>query len=89
MSFLRPVLLRPQTLGVGLGVGLFATQQFRYKQSIRLDGPSSSILSAESYRANAKTPVVRNSGGLNPRAVRQISSGSIIGRSFRREPGEG
>jgi len=37
-----------------------------------------SILSGDSYARNAKVPVVRE-GRLNESAVRQISSGSIIG----------
>jgi hypothetical protein len=77
-TLLRP-LFRPQVLGLGLGVGLLATHQMRFKAPIRLDS-SPGILSGGSYRANAKTPIVRGDGGLNPRAVRQISSGSIIGK---------
>jgi hypothetical protein len=43
-----------------------------------MDSSPSSILSGDSYRRNAEVPVIRD-GGLNERAVRQISSGSIIG----------
>jgi hypothetical protein len=71
---LRP-LLRPQTLGLGLGVSL-VTYHTIHQRPIRLD--SGPILSGDSYRRNAQVPVVRN-GHLNPGAVRQISSGSIIG----------
>jgi hypothetical protein len=71
---LRP-LLRPQTLGLGLGLSLL-TYHTTHKRPIRPDsGPA---LSGDSYRRNAKVPVVRN-GQLNAGAVRQISSGSIIG----------
>jgi len=71
---LRPI-LRPQTLGLGVGLSLAAFHIARQPAS-RLDaGP---ILSTESYGSNAQVPVVR-SGRLNPQAVRQISSGSIIG----------
>jgi len=79
---LRPI-FRPQTLGLGLGLGLsIATLQHR--QAIRLDGPSTPTFSSSSYSKNARTPVLdrRSPGGLNPRAVRQVSSGSIIGTSI-------
>ncbi|KUJ19795.1 uncharacterized protein LY89DRAFT_641054 [Mollisia scopiformis] len=77
---LRP-LLRPQALGLGLGLSLTTYHAVYRQQAIRLDSsPSSSgsILSGDSYRKNAQVPVIRN-GGLNERAVRQISSGSIVG----------
>ncbi|KAK0099683.1 hypothetical protein ONS95_013425 [Cadophora gregata] len=74
---LRP-LMRPQTLGLGLGLS-FLTHQTMYQRSYRMDSaPGGSILSQDSYARNAKVPVVRE-GRLNERAVRQISSGSIIG----------
>lgn len=75
---LRP-LLRPQTLGLGLGLSYF-THQTLYQRPYRLDAVSASspILSQDSYVRNAKVPVVRE-GRLNESAVRQISSGSIIG----------
>jgi len=72
--FLRP-LLRPQTLGIGLGLSL-ATFHTMRQRPLCLD--SASVFSGNSYRQNARTPVLRN-GRLNPGAVRQISSGSIIG----------
>jgi len=77
---IRP-LLRPQALGLGLGLSLATYHTLYHQRAIRLDAsPSSSasILSGEGYRRNAEVPVMRN-GGLNKRAVRQISSGSIIG----------
>ena len=43
---------------------------------MRLD--SGPVFSPSAYKANATTPVVRH-GRLNPSAVRQISSGSILG----------
>lgn len=71
---LRP-LMRPQTLGLGLGVSLFSAFHLQ-QRPIRLD--SGAVFSSSSYTEKARTPVVRN-GRLNPGAVRQISSGSIIG----------
>ena len=84
---LRPM-LRPQALGLGLGLSLYCTYQATTYRPHRLDTISSgsgssggSILSGNSYSRNAKTPVVRE-GGLNPAAIRQVSSGSIIGMYF-------
>lgn len=82
--FLRP-LFRPQALGLGLGLGLMTYHSMYRQKVIQLDSSpstSGSILSGESYRRNAEVPVVRN-GGLNERAVRQISSGSIIGINLK------
>ncbi|KAF8866007.1 hypothetical protein BDZ45DRAFT_640986 [Acephala macrosclerotiorum] len=83
-SILLHPLLRPQFLGLGLGLSM-ATYHTVYRQpAFRLDSsPSSSgpgsILSTDSYRRNAEVPVIKSGGRLNERAVRQISSGSIIG----------
>ncbi|KAE8451838.1 hypothetical protein EG329_002678 [Mollisiaceae sp. DMI_Dod_QoI] len=79
-SLLFRPLLRPQTLGLGLGLSLATYHTLYHQRVIRLDASpsSSSTLSGEGYRRNADVPVMRN-GGLNKRAVRQISSGSIIG----------
>lgn len=71
--FLRP-LLRPQSLGMGLGLSI-AGYHALHQRPVRLDAP---VLQGDSYGRNAQTPVRRN-GPLNPRAVRQISSGSITG----------
>lgn len=52
------------------------------QRPMRLDSSpvsgSRGVFSGESYSRNAKTPIARG-GRLNPGAVRQISSGSIIG----------
>ncbi|CAG8971939.1 hypothetical protein HYALB_00003274 [Hymenoscyphus albidus] len=76
-TLLRP--LRPQTLGLGLGISLFIGHQIvnLNRSPIKLDSGNGGLL--ESYRQNAKTPVVKRGGGLNPRAVGQISGGSIAG----------
>ncbi|KAH8598066.1 hypothetical protein B0O99DRAFT_53631 [Bisporella sp. PMI_857] len=74
-SFLLRPMLRPQILGLGLGLSL-ATLHTAHQRPLRLD--SAPILSTDSYRGNVKTPVVQR-GRLSPKAVRQFSSGSIIG----------
>ena len=73
----RP-LLPPHALGLSLGASLFAAFHLTQQQPMRLD---SSPFSRDSYRENQRTPVLRNEN-LNPAAVRQISSGSIIGASY-------
>ncbi|PMD14877.1 hypothetical protein NA56DRAFT_365412 [Hyaloscypha hepaticicola] len=77
---LRP-LFRPQALGLGLGLSI-ATYHAMYQRPLRLDsrpmGSDGSVFSANSYSKNARTPIMKG-GNLNPGAVRQISSGSIIG----------
>jgi len=73
--FLRPLFHR-QTIGLGLGLSLVTFHMLR-QRPIRLD--SGPVFSGNSYGGDARTtPLVRN-GQLNPAAVRQISSGSIIG----------
>lgn len=72
--FLRPV-LSPNFLGLGMGISL-ATFTAIKQRPVRLD--SKSFLSTESYKNRAETPVIQN-GRLSPGAVKQISSGSIIG----------
>jgi len=71
---LRP-LIRPQTIGLGLGLS-YATLHSIQQKPMRLDTTSERY--GSSYFKNVRTPVIRN-GKLNPGAVRQISSGSIIG----------
>ncbi|KEQ96770.1 hypothetical protein AUEXF2481DRAFT_3465 [Aureobasidium subglaciale EXF-2481] len=75
MSFL----LHSRPLGIGLGLGaaftsysLLTPRRHRYA----LCDASSTL---NSYTSNAKVPVVNRRGGLNPSAVRQVSSGSIAG----------
>lgn len=80
MSFL----LHSRPLGIGLGLGaaftsysLLAPRRSRYALC-----DSSASNAFNSYTNNAKVPVVTRRGGLNPNAVRQISSGSIAGMLF-------
>jgi hypothetical protein len=78
---LRP-LFRPQALGLGLGLSL-ATYHAMHQRPLRLDsrpiGSDGNVFSTNSYSKNARTPIMKG-GNLNPGAVRQISSGSIIGK---------
>ncbi|KAH9221872.1 hypothetical protein DL95DRAFT_327292 [Leptodontidium sp. 2 PMI_412] len=77
---LRP-LIRPQTLGLGLGLSYLTHQTLFRQRPYRMDSPGSAapqLPSQDSYVRNAKVPVVKE-GRLNEKAVRQISSGSIIG----------
>jgi len=74
--FLRPV-LGPRILGLGIGLSL-ATLRLSHQRPIMLD--SSPISSAAGYNPAPQSPPLQN-GRLNPRAVRQISSGSILGTS--------
>jgi hypothetical protein len=77
-TFLRPF-FRPQTstlgLGLGLGLSLAGYHTVTHRRPILLDGP---LLSNDPYRRNAQTPVLHK-GQWNPAAVRQMSSGSILG----------
>ncbi|PBP17062.1 hypothetical protein BUE80_DR012243 [Diplocarpon rosae] len=78
-TLLRP-LLRPQALGLGLGLSSYLSYHASNQRPLRLDSSSSrsSILSSDSYQRNAKVPLVKE-GRLNARAVRQISAGSVVG----------
>ncbi|PQE11941.1 fun14 family protein [Rutstroemia sp. NJR-2017a BVV2] len=60
------LLLRPQALGLGIGASI-STYHLLHQRPMRCDS------------GNAAVPVTTRDGGLNPKAVRQISSGSIIG----------
>jgi len=71
---LRPI-LRPQTLGLGLGLSLYSFHLSQHRP-LRLD--SGPIPTSDSYRRNAQVPVLQQ-GRLNPDAVKQMSKGSIIG----------
>jgi hypothetical protein len=57
--------------------------QYRYSQPIRCDGPDpiTKITNdlTRNYASEAKTPVILESGAGNPKAIRQVSMGSILG----------
>jgi hypothetical protein len=88
---LRPI-LRPQLLAgpIGLGLGLYTytnlisnrSSPYRLDSGSVLSGGSNTFgNSAYNYTTKAKTPVVTKEGKLNPRAIRQVSLGSITGKS--------
>jgi hypothetical protein len=84
MAFLVPGLRRGLMLSTPLILSTpLLVQQYRNRQPIRCDGPD--ILSkitndvTRGYTSEAKTPVITESGAANPRAIRQVSMGSILG----------
>ena len=90
MAFLlqRP-LFSCATAALGLSgatYGFLSYQQQR-RNPLRLDSGSNPITSSTSpkdwsfsqYQADAQTPVVNSRGGLNAKAVRQMTLGSILG----------
>ncbi|TID19497.1 hypothetical protein E2P81_ATG06665 [Venturia nashicola] len=51
-----------------------------FRQKLRLDGPMlSNSRSFSDYKNNAQTPVVKKDGRFNAKALRQVSTGSILG----------
>nr|POE78452.1 hypothetical protein CFP56_60684 [Quercus suber] len=73
-------------LGIGASAGFFVPGLLRTYQSrwaLRLDSSPSPTSpkdwSYRQYQSDAKAPITRRDGKLNASAVRQMSSGSIIG----------
>lgn len=84
MLFILPGLRRGLMLSTPLILSTpLLAHQFRNAQRIRCDGPDpiTKITSdlKSNYAAEARTPVITQSGAVNPRAIRQISMGSILG----------
>lgn len=76
-------------LGLGASSGILIPQLLQTYQSrhaLRLDSSSSSVSAKDwsfsQYQADAKAPIVKNDGKWNARAIRQMSTGSIIGTSI-------
>ncbi|KAI7546906.1 hypothetical protein KC331_g5322 [Hortaea werneckii] len=69
--------------GLGISSAVLLHQTFQSRRLVLLDSGPSSVSpkdwSFSQYQHDARTPVVNEKGGLNPRAVRQMSAGSIIG----------
>lgn len=84
MSFFLPGLRRGLVLSTPLILSTpLLVNQFRNMQRIRCDGPDpiTKITSdlKNNYASEARTPAITQSGAVNPRAIRQISMGSILG----------
>ncbi|KAF2678962.1 hypothetical protein K458DRAFT_422623 [Lentithecium fluviatile CBS 122367] len=82
MAFLLPGLRRGLMLSTPLILSTPLLVQ-AYRRPILCDGPDplTKITSdlTNRYSTEAQTPVIKQSGAVNPRAVRQISMGSILG----------
>ncbi|RYO26974.1 hypothetical protein AA0111_g7839 [Alternaria arborescens] len=84
MSFILPGLRRGLMLSTPLILSTpLLAYQFRNAQVIRCDGPDPITKITNDLKSNyvteARTPVITQSGAMNPKAVRQISMGSILG----------
>jgi hypothetical protein len=74
--------------GLGISAAIFSSQLLhihRQRYALRLDSSPSATSpkdwSFSQYQNEAQNPIVDKSGGLNGRAVRQMSAGSIIGNT--------
>ena len=84
MSFLLPGLRRGLMLSTPLILSTpMLIHQYRNRQLIRCDGPDplTKITNdlSRNYASEARTPIITESGAANPRAIRQVSMGSILG----------
>ena len=91
MSFLlqRP-LFGCATAALGLSGATYGMLSYQRRTPLRLDSSSDPISSSTSpkdwsfsqYQHDAQTPVVNSRGGLNAKAVRQMTLGSILGTAL-------
>jgi hypothetical protein len=83
MSFLLPGLRRGTLLATPLILSApLLMHNFRHAQSIRCDSADPLAKLGDlrnTYAHEAQTPIITQSGAPNPKAVRQISMGSILG----------
>lgn len=83
MSFLLPDLRRGALLATPLILSSpLLVHNYRHSAAIRCDAADPLAKLGDlrnSYSREAQTPVITQSGAANPRAVRQISMGSILG----------
>jgi hypothetical protein len=84
MSFLLPGLRRGLLLSTPLVLSApLLIHQYRYARPIYCDSadPLTKITGdlTRNYSSEAKTPIITESGAANPRAIRQVSMGSILG----------
>ena len=87
--FQRPLMSCALGLSGGAAAySLLARQQYR-GSPLRMDSsPNNNPLSStfSTYTRDAQTPVVTSRGGLNAKAVRQMTLGSILGSSSSNIP---
>ncbi|KAK3652460.1 hypothetical protein LTR56_005171 [Elasticomyces elasticus] len=84
---LNPALfhLRTPLFAASLGISgaLLVHQTFQSRRLLRLDSAASPLSpkdwSFSQYQNDARTPVTKGDGTLNPNAIRQLSLGSILG----------
>lgn len=74
------LLMRPVTIGLGLTTAFVAHSFYRSRPLLCESSGSNSAGLLRKYSEDAKVPVFRN-GRPNPAAYKQISAGSILGRS--------
>jgi hypothetical protein len=83
----RP-LLGCATFALGLSGATYGLLSHQRRHPLRLDSSSNPLSSSSStpkdwtfsqYQRDAQTPVVTSRGGLNAKAVRQMTLGSILG----------
>lgn len=80
MSFLLPGLRRGFIVSTPLLLSTpLLVHQYRSLQPIRCDGPDPFSKIAGDLTRGGKTPIITESGAANPRAIRQVSMGSILG----------
>ncbi|KAF1915475.1 hypothetical protein BDU57DRAFT_518463 [Ampelomyces quisqualis] len=84
MSFFLPGLRRGLMASTPLILSTpFLISQYRNYQPIRCDSadPLTKITNdlTRNYASEARTPIITESGAANPRAIRQVSMGSILG----------
>ncbi|PSK56478.1 hypothetical protein B9Z65_6102 [Elsinoe australis] len=75
---------RSMMLGItALGASSLLLGPISYRRRTLLDTSPSPVSAKDwsysQYQRDAKVPIFGESGGLNPRAIRQISAGSILG----------
>ncbi|KAF2219767.1 hypothetical protein BDZ85DRAFT_40935 [Elsinoe ampelina] len=75
---------RPMMLGISaLGASSILLSPMLHRRTLLLDSSPSSVSAKDwsysQYQKDAKVPIFGQGGGLNPRAIRQISAGSILG----------
>ncbi|EGP85105.1 unnamed protein product [Zymoseptoria tritici ST99CH_3D7] len=82
-GILNHSLRTPMLFGAGIGFSTALLQTLQaHRRPVLLDSSPSSVSpknwSVSQYQNDAVAPVTKN-GGLNPRAIRQMTTGSIIG----------